>query len=266
MVPNAEARERPFSTGRRPTSELREGWSTAAQPGYRGAMPNAADVIAELRAAADPSAHPNTHYRGGGPVLGVRMGEVFAVAGRSATMPLDEVSVLLDEPAYEARLAAFCILDFAVRRTGVADDERRARFDLYLARHDAIDAWDMVDRSAPRVVGVWLRDRPRDVLFELAGSADPLRRRTAMTAPLAYTRPGAPAALADLYHLAALLLEDPDPLVSRPVGIALKHAGAADPDGVRRFLAEHGERVRAPIRRMASEKLPPLSRGEKEPK
>lgn len=104
--------------------------------------------------------------------------------------------------------------------------------------------------------GGWLRDRPRDVLFELASSSDPLRRRTAMTAPLYYTRPAHPGGLGDLYRLAALLLDDPDPLVSKPVGIALKHAGAVDPGGVRAFLAKHGDRVPRPIARAAREKLP----------
>lgn len=219
-------------------------------------MLTAAALIAELRAVADPVAYPLKHYRGDGGVLGVRMGTLFEIAGRYAEMPLDEVEKLLDEKEYEPRLAAFCILDFAVRRRGVTAEERRARYDLYLARHDAIDAWDMVDRAAPRVVGGWLRDRPRDVLFDLAASSDPLRRRTAMTAPLAYTRPAHPAGLADLYRLAALLLEDADPLVSKPVGIALKHASAVDPDGVLGFLAEHGDRVPRPIARAAREKLP----------
>jgi hypothetical protein len=218
-------------------------------------MTSADALVAELRAVADPTAHPQKHYRGRGGVLSVRMGSLFEIAERYADLPLVEVEKLLDEREYEPRMAAFCILDFAVRRRGVTADERRARHDLYLARHDAIDAWDMVDRAAPRVIGGWLRDRPRDVLFDLAASPDPLRRRTAMTAPLFYTRPAHPAGLADLYRLAGLLLEDADPLVAKPVGIALKHAGAVDPDGVRAFLAEHGDRVPRPIARAAREKL-----------
>lgn len=215
------------------------------------------DLLAELRAVADPAAHPQKHYHGGGPVLGVRMGGLFAIAERHAGMPLPEVGLLLDRPEYEARLAAFCILDFAVRRRGATEHDRRERHDLYLARHDAIDSWDIVDRSAPRVIGAYLADKPRDVLFELAASVDPLRRRTAMTAPLAYTRGRHPEGLADLYRLAGMLLADRDPVVARPVGIALKHAGAVDPDGVRAFLAEHGDAVPRPILREASAKLPP---------
>jgi 3-methyladenine DNA glycosylase AlkD len=214
-----------------------------------------AELLADLRAAADPVAHPNRHYRGSGAVLGVRMGTLFDIAARHAQLPIDELEQLLDTPEYEPRMAAFCVMDFAVRVRGVDDDRRHALFDLYLRRHDAIDDWGMVDRAAPRVVGGWLVDKPRDALFELAASADPLRRRTAMTAPLFYTRGHHPAALLDLYRLASLLLGDRDPLVSKPVGIALRHAGAVDPDGVRAFLAEHGDRVPAPVARAAREKL-----------
>lgn len=217
----------------------------------------AADLLAELHAVADPVAHPQKHYHGAGPVIGVRMGTLFAITERHAGMPVPEVERLLDRPEYESRLAAFCILDFAVRRKGVTEDERRDRHDLYLARHDAIDTWDMVDRSAPRVIGSYLADKSRDVLFELAASPDPLRRRTAMTAPLAYTRGRNRSGLDDLYRLAALLLGDRDPVVAKPVGIALKHAGAVDPEGVRAFLEAHGDAVPAAIRRQASAKLPP---------
>lgn len=220
-------------------------------------MTSTADaLVGELRAAADPLAYPNRHYRGGGGVLGVRMGTVFELAKRHSGMALSEVERLLDEREYEPRLAAFCVMDFQVRRPRVTDDERGERYRLYLDRHDAIDAWDMVDRAAPRVVGVYLRDRSREPLFTLAASEDPLRRRTAMTAPLVYTRPAHPEGLADLLRLAELLAADPDPLVSKPVGIALKHAGAVAPDEVRAFLDRMGDRVPAAVRREARAKLP----------
>jgi 3-methyladenine DNA glycosylase AlkD len=92
-------------------------------------------------------------------------------------------------------------------------------------------------------------------LFDLARAADPLRRRTAMTAPLAYVRPPHPNGIADLLRLAEMLLGDPDPVVRKPVGVALKHAGAADPMAVRAFVDRLGDRLPAPLRRAAGEKL-----------
>ncbi len=206
---------------------------------------------------ADPARHPNEHYRGPGEVLGVRMGTLFAITQQARSMPLAEVEKLLDLSAYEPRLAAICILDFGVRGQRVTEDQREARYRLYLDRHDAIDTWSMVDRAAPRVVGNYLRERSRAPLFELAASPDPLRRRTAMTAPLSYTRPLHAPGITDLLRLAELLLDDPDPVVSKPVGIALKHAGGVAPEAVEEFLDRLGDRVPAPIRRQARAKLPP---------
>ncbi|REJ04916.1 DNA alkylation repair protein [Microbacterium bovistercoris] len=219
-------------------------------------MSTAAALIADLRGAADPAVHPNRHYRGDGGILGVRMGTLFDIARRHAGMPLDEVDALLDESEYEPRMAAFCVLDFQVRRPRITDAGRAERYELYLRRHDRIDAWDMVDRAAPRVVGVFLRSRSRQPLFDLAAASDPLRRRTAMTAPLAYTRPPDAGGIADLLRIAETLADDRDPLVAKPVGIALKHAGSVAPDEVRAFLDRMGDRLAASVRREARAKLP----------
>ena len=219
-------------------------------------LTTAAQLVAELHSVGDPTAHPNRHYHGTGEVLGVRMGQLFDIAKRATDLPLTEVEKLLDESAYEPRLAGFCVLDFSVRRRSVSGSDREARYRLYLDRHDRIDTWDMVDRAAPRVIGGYLRGRSRDPLFELAESPDALRRRTAMTAPLIYTRPADPDGIIDLLRIAEILIADPDPIVAKPVGIALKHAGGVAPEEVRAFLARLDDRVPAPIARAARQKLP----------
>ena len=96
-----------------------------------------------------------------------------------------------------------------------------------------------------------------DPLHTLVASPDPLRRRTAMTAPLYFVAAGSDADLAEGFTLAALLAQDPDPLVHKPVGIYLKHASARDPVSVERFLTSHAATMPRPAVRLASEKLPP---------
>ncbi|WP_433162249.1 DNA alkylation repair protein [Kribbella sp. CA-247076] len=220
----------------------------------------ASALVDELRSHARPDERPQKHYHGSAGVLGVRMGTLFDVAKRFTAMPLTEVDRLLDVAEYEPRLAAFCVLDFKVRKTKLPAEERRGCYELYLGRHHRIDSWDMVDRAAPRVVGSYLLDKPRTPLFELARSADPLRRRTAMTAPLAFTGAGDPDALADLFALAELLVDDTDPVVSKPVGIALKYAGTADEPALRAFLDRYADRMPRPALRYAVEKLDPAVR------
>jgi 3-methyladenine DNA glycosylase AlkD len=166
---------------------------------------------------------------------------------------------LLDHPEYEARMAAMCILDFKARRR-LDDEARRSLYDLYLGRHDQITTWDMVDRAAPRVVGGYLVGRSVEPLHELAGSSDPLRRRTAITAPLFFVRYGGEADVAEGYRLAGVLAGDPDPTVNRAVGIFLKHAGTADAGRLTVFLDGHAESMPRPALRLAVEKLDPAVR------
>ncbi len=187
--------------------------------------------------------------------FGLRMGTLFEIAKRHTNLPLAEVDRLLDHPAYEPRLAAFCVLDFKARRR-LSDEQRRELYDLYLGRHDRITTWDMVDRSAPRVVGGFLAGRSKAPLRELAGSDEPLRRRSAITAPLFFTRAGSDDDLAAAYAIAAQLADDPEPVVHNAVGIFLKHAGTRDQTALVGFLDEHAESMPRPAVRLAAEKLP----------
>lgn len=191
---------------------------------------------------------------------GMRMRTLFDLAKAHSAMPLTEVSALFDEPEHEARLAAVCVLDFKARARKLTDDDRRALCELYLARHDRIDTWDMVDRAAPRVVGQYLMHRPHEPLFTLARSANPVERRTAITAPLYWARYGTPADLPDLFRLAEVLLGDEDVVVSKPVGIALKYAGVRDEDALLSFLDSNADRMQRPALRYAVEKLAPEQR------
>jgi 3-methyladenine DNA glycosylase AlkD len=214
-------------------------------------------LLADLRARATARDRKKTSARlpDGYPVIGVGMKTVFELAAAHAAMPLGEVAALFDEPEYEARLSAVCVLDFKARAPGLTDEDRRVLYALYLARHERIDLWDMVDRAAPRVVGRYLMDRPHDPLFALARSAHAIERRTAITAPLFWARYGTPAHLPDLFRIAAMLLEDDDVVVSQPVGIALKHAGLLDERALLSFLDTHAGRMRRPALRHAVEKL-----------
>ena len=101
-----------------------------------------ADFVAELRrlAPAGSAAKPAERLQPGEEAFGLRMGDLFDLAKAHIDVTLDVVDGLLDHPAYEVRLAAFCILDFKAR-TRLSDDERRDLYELYLRRHDRITTW-----------------------------------------------------------------------------------------------------------------------------
>jgi 3-methyladenine DNA glycosylase AlkD len=208
----------------------------------------AADVRAALRAAASDDERAKILKRmtdDATRVIGVRMGTVFDIAKAGSALPLSEVERLLDSDTYEERMVAVSILDFKARMRGA---DRRALYDLWMRRIDRIDTWDYIDRAAPRVIGWYLLDKPRDVLFELARSDDRWRRRTAITAAFWIIRTGD---LDDPLALCEILADDPEHLVQTNVGVALREIGRVDRGRLVEFLGRRGEDLSAHARRTA---------------
>ena len=184
---------------------------------------------------------------------GMPMRVLFDTAKAATRLAPDELERLFAEPSYEARLAACCILDFQARKR-LGDPELR---ETYLRHHDRIDDWGMVDRAAPRVIGATLIGGPYGLLHELAASSDPHRRRTAMTAPLWFVRYGDHADVEAGIAIAEVLHADPDPLVHKPVGIYLAHAGDRLPDRLTEFLTQYGAAMPRAAYRIAIRKRKP---------
>jgi 3-methyladenine DNA glycosylase AlkD len=143
-------------------------------------------------------------------------------------------------------------MDFQARSKATSPERRQALFDLYLRRHDRIDTWDLVDRSAIWVVGEHLRDKPRDILYELARSDRPMERRTAILSTFAFIRHGE---LDDAYRIAELLLRDDEDLVHKAVGWMLREAGKRDEPRLRAFLDRHAAAMPRVMLRYSIEKL-----------
>ncbi len=188
---------------------------------------------------------------------GMRMRPLFDTAKAATSIAPDQLDRLFAEPSYEARLAACCILDFQARKQ-LGNLQLR---DTYLRHHDRIDDWGMVDRAAPRVVGATLIGGPYDLLHELAASPEPHRRRTAMTAPLWFVKHGDHADVEAGIAIAELLHADPNPVVHKPVGIYLAHAGDRLPDRLSAFLTQHGPAMPRAAYSIATRKRRPRQDG-----
>jgi hypothetical protein len=185
------------------------------------------------------------------------MGRIFALAKECIDMEPAEIERLLDNPDHSARVGAVSVMDWQARRRSTSDDRRRDLFELYVRRHDRIDTWDLVDRSAIWVVGEYLVDRPRDVLYELARSAEPMRRRTAILSTYAFIRRGD---LDVTYRLAEQLVGDEDELVQKAIGWMLREAGKRDEGRLLAYLDAHVASMPRVAVRYAIEKLAPAVR------
>ncbi len=166
----------------------------------------------------------------------VPMGKVFALAKEFMDMPLDEIETLLESPIHEARVGAVSIMDFQARSKKTPESRRKELFDLYLRRHDRINTWDLVDRSAPHIVGGYLYDKPRKILRKLARSKHMAERRTAIVSTLYFIGKGD---VADAFKLAEMLLKDDQDLIHKAIGWALRFAGDKDPRKLSIFLDKY---------------------------
>ena len=148
-------------------------------------------------------------------------------------------------------------MDFQARARRTTAEHRKTLFDLYIKHHDRINNWDMVDRAAPYVVGGYLADKPRDLLYKLARSANPWERRTAIVSTYYFIRQGS---IEDTFRIAELLVDDDHELVQKAVGSWVREAGKRDQKRLLRFLDAHADWMPRTMLRYAVEKLSPGAR------
>ncbi len=191
-------------------------------------------------------------YGEGDKFIGVRMGQVFTLAKEFKEMAPEEIEKLLESPIHEARAGALSIMGQQTRRKKTSAARRKELFDLYIRRHDRVNNWDLVDLGALYVVGTYLVDQPRDILYRLARSENLWERRTAIVGTGHLIRQGD---VADTFKLAEILLNDEEDLIHKATGWMLRTAGGSHPDKLLAFLDKYAATMPRTALRYAIEKL-----------
>lgn len=168
--------------------------------------------------------------------IGVRMGQVFALAKEFIAMPIDEIEKLLESPIHEVRAGGCSIMDKQARSKKTSVECRKELYDLYIRRHDRINNWDLVDLCCIYVVGGWLFDKPRAILYKLARSKNTWERRTATVSTAYFIRQGE---VDDAFKIAETLLNDKEELIHKATGWMLRFAGDKDRQRLLDFLDQH---------------------------
>src|SRR3990172_9503838 len=206
-----------------------------------------------LRSSAQREQYQRAFKHGeGNEFLGVRMGQVFALAKEFMALPLNEIEQLLESPIHEVRVGAVSIMDFQARSKKTLEARKKELFDLYIKRHDRINNWDLVDRSAPYVVGGYLFDKPRAILYKLARSKNIWERRTAIVSTGYFIRKGD---IADTFKIAEMLLKDDQDLIHKATGWMLRTAGGVERPKLLSFLDQHAATMPRTALRYAIEHL-----------
>jgi 3-methyladenine DNA glycosylase AlkD len=228
--------------------------------------PKLRHLIHELKAAADPKRAKASlwffktgkgQYGEGDRFLGMTAAVLRQIALSYRDLRLTDIQLLLRSPIHEHRSAGFQILVAQYERGNDAQRERIFRF--YLRHTQCANNWDLVDASAPYIVGEHLKTRPRDLLDRLAGSKLLWERRIAIVSTLMLIKDGE---VEDTFRIAEKLLSDPHDLIHKAVGWALRETGKVSPDALRAFLQKHYAQIPRTTLRYAIERFPAAERKE----
>jgi 3-methyladenine DNA glycosylase AlkD len=223
-------------------------------------MSNQEQVKAELEKQSDPERAIKLQrffktgkgeYGEGDVFIGVRVPDQRRIAKKNRNISLSDVLELLRSEIHEHRLTALFIL---TEQFSKGDEEARQRIvNLYLCNTDYVNNWDLVDSSAHKILGVWLVDKPRGVLYDLARSESLWERRISIISTFAFIRRGD---LVDALALAGVLVEDGHDLIHKASGWVLREVGKKDQSVLEEFLLEHFETMPRTMLRYAIERLP----------
>ena len=190
-------------------------------------------------------------YGEGDVFLGIKVPVLRKLAKAHADLPLKEIETLLTSGIHEERLLALLIL---VRMFDRGDDLIRHQiYDLYLKNMSSVNNWDLVDLSAPYILGPYLADRSRAPLHRLAKSKSLWERRIAVMATFHYIKSGA---FSDTLKISKMLLSDTEDLIHKAVGWMLREIGKRHPQTEENFLKKYYQKMPRTMLRYAIEKFP----------
>lgn len=188
--------------------------------------------------------------------LGVVVPDIRKVAKAHAKETTEkDIIVLMSSPYHEVRLCALLILSQKFIKAETI--ERKEIYDFYLKRTGSINNWDLVDLSAPYIIGTYLLDKPRDILYKLADSKLLWDNRIAIVATLTFIRNND---IDETFALSLKLMRHPHDLIHKAVGWMLREAGKRDQHRLFTFVDEHRAEMPRTMLRYSIEKFSPEER------
>ena len=189
-------------------------------------------------------------YGEGDIFLGIPVPEQRKIAKRYRDTPLNDLQELLHSEIHEHRLTALLILILKYEK---ADNTGKDEiFSFYLKNTEHINNWDLVDLTAPKIVGDYLSNKDKSILFKLAKSDNLWERRIAILSTFKFIRNND---FEDALSISELLLHDKHDLIHKAVGWMLREVGKRDQEIEERFLSNYHMQMPRTMLRYAIEKF-----------
>ncbi|HSB33076.1 MAG TPA: DNA alkylation repair protein [Nitrospirota bacterium] len=190
-------------------------------------------------------------YGEGDLFLGITVPALRRLAKQCRDTSIAEAARLLASPVHEERLLALLLL---VRIFEAGDEAAKKKIcGFYLRNTRYVNNWDLVDLSAPNIVGNYLLDKSRKPLYAFAKSRDLWKRRIAIMATFAFIKEHD---YADTLRISGLLLNDEHDLIHKAVGWMLREVGKRALSAEETFLKKHYKTMPRTMLRYAIERFP----------
>ena len=190
-------------------------------------------------------------YGEGDKFLGVVVPNTRQVAKQYKHEPFGVMATLLQSEWHECRLCALLML---VERFKKSDEKgKKEIYDFYLSQTGRINNWDLVDLTCYKLLGVWLTDKDRGILYVLAHSSNMWEQRIAIVSCMHFVRQGD---FRDCLAISDLLLNHSHDLIHKAVGWLLRETGKKDRQVLKDFLSSRSSRMPRTMLRYAIEHFP----------
>lgn len=182
--------------------------------------------------------------------LGIKVPQQRKIAREFSGIPLDDVGELLKSNFHEFRLTSLLILVIKYKKEN--PDGRKEIVDFYLNNLENINNWDLVDSSAPYILGDFLMDKDRSILYKLAKSNNLWERRIAILSTFAFIKNNQ---FDDALNISEILVADEHDLIHKAVGWMLREIGKRDVRIEEVFLQKYCRKMPRTMLRYAIEKF-----------
>ena len=227
-------------------------------------MQTSSDVIKELSKYADPdkaSFFPKFfrtgkgEYGEGDKFIGVTVPNQRKLAKKFRDIDFKELRKLIKSPIHEHRLVSLLILVLKYERGDYKDKEKTVVF--YLDNLNGVNNWDLVDSSAHKILGPWLLNKDRGMLYKYARSGQLWLQRISIITTLHFIKNNQ---LDDTFQISEILLGHDHDLIHKAVGWMLREAGKKDENSLIKFLENHYSAIPRTTLRYSIEKFDKKSR------
>ncbi len=194
-------------------------------------------------------------YGEGDLFLGIKVPTAREIVKRRwKSTDFDELEVCVASPYHEIRLAALLTLIQIFSHAKGDTDTRKRCVDFYLNHTVHINNWDLVDLSCYEIIGAWLLDKDRTLLYQLAEKGKTIwEQRIGIVSTMKFIRNGETD---DTFRIADILLHHPHDLIQKATGWLLREAGKKDIGKLKEYLSTRHQTMPRTTLRYAIEKFP----------